>query len=390
MATTANKNCKQFIGIVTGEDGITARSGDEPGKGTVKLKTVEINESESTSSETVYQISETGSTDVEVYNYTEMAFAKDEEVEIWQDGYGVFWVTPTKNRFEYFIINKNWNGEGTPPNTPSIFTKGSLHYVRWDGSDWVPHSDNEATSPSSPMRPSGAKLVVCQEDAPNDAKDYRMPYYTPEDNMGVPPTISSVWNGLNGDRAGVVPGEHVFTNKWLDYEVTSTRSFAYNPNFTDEFEAVGQTGGNQYLYIEHNNQQYQVFYPNSNSFMGWANNSYPDIYPGDKILVAFNAAIGTGVAVDYPTDYPDGTVMPWYTPRLGTPLTSYLPGRGWQPYDPYGSAHGEIAVERIDKNGAHYNAAGDCVFIESGTSDKVAVKEGCLRFVEKIKTGAIT
>ena len=94
MATTANKNCKQFIGIVTGEDGITARSGDEPGKGTVKLQTAEINEDESTSSETVYQISETGSTDVEVYNYTEMAFAKDEEVEIWQDGYGVFYVTP--------------------------------------------------------------------------------------------------------------------------------------------------------------------------------------------------------------------------------------------------------------------------------------------------------
>ena len=81
MATTANKNCKQLIGIVTGEDGITARSGDKPGKGTVKLKTTEINEEESTSSETVYQISETGSTDVEVFNQSNMTFAENDEVD---------------------------------------------------------------------------------------------------------------------------------------------------------------------------------------------------------------------------------------------------------------------------------------------------------------------
>lgn len=291
---------------------------------------------------------------------------------------------------EYFVINKNWNGSGTAPNTPSIFTAGSLHYVTWDGADWVPHSDNEATKPSSPMRPSGAKLVVCQEDAPNDAKDYRMPYYTPESNMGVPPTISSTWSGYSGERAGVVPGEHVFTDKWVDYAVSNNRSLVYQPSFIETFQAKGQTGGGNNLYIEINNEQYQVYYPIYSAFGYGSIVNAPDIYPDDEILVRFNAAVGTGDAIDYPTDYPVGTVMPWYTPRMGTPLTSYMPGRGWQPYEPYWSAHGEITVERIDKNGNHYDAAGDCVYLEAGNNDKVAVKEGCLRFIEKIKTNAIT
>lgn len=92
MATTANKNCKQFIGVVYGEDGITSRIDDEPGKGIVKLQTAVVNENESNSEETVEEIAYTGSTDIEVRNQTRIAYPEGAEVEIWQDGYGVFWL----------------------------------------------------------------------------------------------------------------------------------------------------------------------------------------------------------------------------------------------------------------------------------------------------------
>ena len=92
MATTANKNCKQFIGVVTGEDGVTSRIDDEPGKGIVKLQTAVVDEEESTSEETVEEITDTGSTDIEVRNQTRIAYPEGAEVEIWQDGYGVFWL----------------------------------------------------------------------------------------------------------------------------------------------------------------------------------------------------------------------------------------------------------------------------------------------------------
>lgn len=90
MATTANKNCKQFIGIVY--ETITARVDDEPGKGVVKLQTVAIDEESSTSESTVEEIVDTGSTNIEVYNQIRISYPVGAEVEIWQDGYGVFWL----------------------------------------------------------------------------------------------------------------------------------------------------------------------------------------------------------------------------------------------------------------------------------------------------------
>lgn len=102
MATTANKNCKQFIGIVTGEDGITAdrylSTGEEVlGEGKVKLLTAKFDDSIGKTIKV-----ETLSTDIEVYNRNGVSFPSllendicyplGAEVEIWQDGYGVFWV----------------------------------------------------------------------------------------------------------------------------------------------------------------------------------------------------------------------------------------------------------------------------------------------------------
>jgi len=288
---------------------------------------------------------------------------------------------------EYFVINKNWNGSGTAPNTASIFTKGSLHYVTWDGSDWVPHSSNETTSSTSQQRPTGAKLVICQETAPTDAKDYRMPYYTPESNMGVPPDYSTSVSVTDaGDRCGVMPGEHEFTDKCYDYRKIEG-SYIYEPSFIATVQAMGQTGGNQTLYIDINNNQYQCYVPQYNPTQ--ADNSgpsYPDIWPYDYMVVSFDCESYTAQGLDYPRDYPEGTIMPWY--RASRWTNPVYPGRGWQPYVPTGS-QGVITAVNIDKNDAHYNAAGDCIYVEAGVNDKIAVQEGSLCFVEKIKTNAI-
>lgn len=292
--------------------------------------------------------------------------------------------TPTP---EYFVINKNWNGSGTPPNTPSIFTAGSLHYVRWDGSDWIPHNDNEAVNSTSPKRPSGAKLVVCQTDAPTDAKNFRMPYFTPEDNLGVPPDFSDSVSVIDaGERCGVIPGEHEFTGKCYDYRKIEG-SYIYEPAFTATVQAMGQTGGNNQLYIDINNEQYECYVPIYNPTL--ADNSgpsYPDIWPYDYIVVSFDCETYTAQGLNYPRDYPEGTIMPWYRPSPWSNPT--YPGRGWQQYIPSGG-QGEITVVQIDKNSAHYDAAGDCVWVEAGANDKIPVKEGSLCFVEKIKTNAI-
>ena len=299
MATTANKNCKQFIGIVTGEDGITARSGDEPGKGTVKLQTVEINESESTSSETVYQISETGSADVEVYNYTALTFAENDEVEIWQDGYGVFWVTPTKAKRETFLLysSGSWN--------PSDYVKGNLEYIAYSTAHnaWVPI----ATSNPQPADFANCRLVVCQEDMPSNVTgDYNMPYYPLEDNIGVMPNISTVSSESFVNRCGVLYGEHVLSNKRIDYFYKAGR-YAYEPYFITDVYAEAHSGGNSGVYCTINGVQYPVA-------IGYANNENlaPDIYAGDYLCVRVEITnrgdVYSVTAISGPTDEREGSV----------------------------------------------------------------------------------
>lgn len=233
-----------------------------------------------------------------------------------QDMLGTIWVQPrVKN--EYFVINKGWNGEGTPPNTPSIFTKGSLHYVRWDGSDWVPHSANENSSSSTVLRPSGAKLVVCQGDAPTGAKDFPMRYFTPESNMGVPPSFTSSISFFTASRCGVKAGEHSFTNKFCDYSVVDG-CYEYNPQFTAIATVDGIQGGAHDVYADICGDDWLVQFPNSNAGLGATN--FPDIYPYDQILVLIDCEGKTCFSVDYPTDYEAGTVMAFY---------GSAPGRGW-------------------------------------------------------------
>ena len=286
---------------------------------------------------------------------------------------------------EYFVINLGNDGTQSATNTPTIFTKGSLHYIVYDSNsgEWVPSSYNEAPSSSTVLtRPSGARLAICQEDAPNSSAEYHMPYYTPEQNIGVQANFTSSYNFTMCDRCGVKPGEHTFTDKMWDYNVTSG-TYAYEPRFTALVEVTGQTGGNNTVYVELNNEQYEVVVPNTYSGLSGAN--YPDIYPNDEIIVEFDCAAMKAYAIDYPTDYPEGTFMPWYKSWNGTKT---YPGRGWIANDPYPGGY-EVVAERVNPQGAHYSAADGGVWVENGSNVKVLIREGCIHFVEKVKTDAI-
>lgn len=279
----------------------------------------------------------------QVYNATEETLPANDEngkpiyYTAIQDMLGTIWVQSRAKEPEYFVINKGWDGTGTAPNTPSIFTKGSLHYVTWDGSDWVPHSSNE-TSSTSRVRPVGAKLAVCQKDAPTDAKDYKMPYFTPESNMGVPPAFTSSYQFLSGvgaKRCGVKPGEHTFTDKLYDYNVTfnsgvnvgssgsatASAVYEYNPQFTAIVIVDDQSGGAGVAYAQMNDETWIITFPNANSGLSAA--CYPDIYPNDEIVVLVDCEQRLCTALDYSTDYQSGTFMAFY---------GNAPGRGWEEY----------------------------------------------------------
>lgn len=344
MATTANKNCKQFIGIVTGEDGITARSGDEPGKGVVRLKTAEINESESTSSETVYQISETGSTDVEVFNQSDLTFAEGEEVQIWQDGYGVFWIIPIKDNRDFFVI-KNTDGVTNYAKKGKVFfitrgTYSSSNIPAWVIKDSRSHS--------------AYRFAVCQEDMPDDYFDdpnnthFFMPYYTPEMNYGERPAVASPMHTADGivSHRGVIEGEHEFSTKRLDY-VYQHGEYSYCPTFTYTGTAVNYNGG---VGIDIEGHTYSVQFPAIYNGMGGSIISYPDVYAGDEITVLVidggGAAYGSGVyAIKYPTDYAKGSVVL-------TPDFTYQSYRGWNDATSFypGLPTGIYVMEKVQGN----------------------------------------
>lgn len=379
MATTANKNCKQFIGIVTGEDGITARSGDEPGKGTVKLKTAEINESESTSSETVYQISETGSTDVEVFNQSNMTFSIGEEVQIWQDGYGVFWVTPNAKR-ETFLIKYS--------NSPSAsdYAKGNMEYIIWsvDDNAWIPvvSFDN--------LNIGKVRLAVCQEDLPSDlSSDYLMPYYPLEDNIGVAPNKSTASGELFTDRCGVAPGEHVLSNKRFDYCFKYGR-YAYEPKFVLQTYAEAHTSGNTGVYVTINGVQYPVEFPSGVGSSFPTMQMAPDVYDGDSIAVQVESNLrypnNTHVfALSYPVDFAENYVMI----DVGN---SFLGGRGWD----------DVTTDYIPTNNPDLNYSESLMVVKHWGNSSVlnscasadaqqqfGILELGLKFYKKVKTDAL-
>lgn len=65
---------------------------------------------------------------------------------------------------------------------------------------------------------------------------------------------------------------------------------------------------------------YPVLFPGASDGLSAPN--YPDIYPGDNILVCVDFEGGYCYAVDYPTDYEGGTLMAFYSGQGS-------PGRGW-------------------------------------------------------------
>lgn len=306
--------------------------------------------------------------------------------------------TAAKPEKEYFIINKGNDGTETPTDTPTIFTKGSLHYVKYDGEDWVPSPWNEYSGSSSDNsafeRPGGTKLVVCQEDAPNSNKEYKMPYFTPESNIGIPPKVDSYLSTIGGTkRCGVKPGEHTFTDKCFDYLITSRvnapstgaggYSFVYEPVFAALVYVTG-TGDNAPIKIGIGNVEMDCSVPTD--YDGLSGPSYPDIYENDLIMALIDCTDYTADAIDYSKDYAEGTIMPWF--RASPWSNPTYPGRGWEQHILSGG-QGEITVVNIDKTSSHYDSSNDCVWVEAGTNDKIPVKEGSLCFIRKIKTNAL-
>lgn len=235
---------------------------------------------------------------------------------------------------EYFLINPGNDGTQTQANDPTVYTKGSLHYIRYDTSynAWIPYSQNEATPSTAPqIRPNGVKLVVCQCDAPNSAAEYKMPYFTPESNIGVPPDISTYNQGFNGTkRCGVLMGEHEFTNGAFDYLVTGLNgsagtvasgsgTFIYQPQFIEIVQVDGSTGGGNNPTADIFGQTWNVGVPSPSD--GLSRASYPDIYPYDVITVLVDCEAQLCLAIDYSRDFPvNDTVVSYNNPG----------GRGWE------------------------------------------------------------
>lgn len=314
--------------------------------------------------------------------------------------------TAAKPEKEYFIINKGNDGTETPTDTPTIFTKGSLHYVSYDGDDWVPSPWNEYSGSGTSVlkRPTRTKLVVCQEDAPNSNKEYKMPYFTPESNLGVPPKVNSYVSTISGTkRCGVKPGEHAFTDKWLDYLVTSTvsapstgnggYSFAYEPVFS-ELVYVNGAGDNAPIKIGIGTVEMDCYVPTPTD--GLSGPSYPDIYEYDLIMALIDCTSETAEALDYSKDYREGMIIPIYKNWLSDSSYS-LPGRGWEVYDPYGSTTVDIFAEFVNSSSPAYTPGGGASGIWVDTNGdgvyadgkKALVRKGSLAWAVKVKTNAL-
>ena len=231
---------------------------------------------------------------------------------------------------EFFMINNNSSSSGSSSSSGNssssggsggtTYNKGSLVYIDYQNGRWVP-TDRYTD-----------RLAVCQRDMPSGwNKEFRMPYYTPEQNYGVKPKRDSSSTGstgssssssssssstVTGERCGVASGEHEFSNKRLDYHYANGR-YSYEPRFIFIGEAKAGTGTGS-VSIEIEGQDYGVTFPNPRSAT-----SYPDIYAGDKITVEVDARSEEPIltAIDYPMDFPENTIIMTH---------SGLPGRGWE------------------------------------------------------------
>ena len=93
----------------------------------------------------------------------------------------------------------------------------------------------------------------------------------------------------------------------------------YNPQYL-AFATVTGTAGSGDAYATIDGVQYYIRFPGPND--GLSATNYPDIYPGDEILVLVDIESNECYGVDYPTDYEAGTLMAFYSGQGS-------PGRGW-------------------------------------------------------------
>lgn len=208
--------------------------------------------------------------------------------------------TPEKETFLLYSSG-NWN--------PSDYIKGNLEYIWYDTAynAWVPI----VTSNPQPSDFANCRLVVCQEDMPSNVTgDYKMPYYPLEDNIGVVPNKSTASGESFVNRCGVLYGEHVLSNKRIDYVFKAGR-YAYEPFFiTDVFAEAGSSGQSG-VYCTINGVQYPVAFPTLDANYHYANFA-PDIYAGDMLHVRVELTnkgdVYTITALQYPIDEQAGSV----------------------------------------------------------------------------------
>ena len=228
-------------------------------------------------------------------------------------GIRVLWIASGTGNKEAFII---CDASGTPEKetfllyssgswNPSDYIKGNLEYIAYSiqYNAWVPI----VTSNPQPSDFAKCRLVVCQEDMPSNVTgDYYMPYYPLEDNIGVMPNISTVSSESFVNRCGVLYGEHVLSNKRIDYFFKAGR-YAYEPYFITVVYAEAHSGGNSGVYCTINGVQYPVA-------IGYANNENlaPDIYAGDYLCVRVETTnrgdVYSVTAISGPTDEREGSV----------------------------------------------------------------------------------
>ncbi len=181
---------------------------------------------------------------------------------------------------------------------PGDYKKGNLFYLAWDSphTRWIPGSGTNG------------RLAVCQRDCPDMfGKPFLMPYYSLEMNYGLPPNKSTNSNEQFTSRCGVASGEHVLSNKRLDYHYCNGR-YVYEPIFTFKGAVTGS-----YLYdvkIEIEGTQYDVHFSEDGQGANMPRFT-PDIYIGDLLTVRVDASSSQPVitAINYPVDFQEGSFL---------------------------------------------------------------------------------
>ena len=287
--------------------------------------------------------------------------------------------TPEKETFLLYP-NGNW--------TASDYVKGNLEYIIYDSARkaWVP-----LVISGTPSQPDldRCRLVVCQADAPSDVSDtgYSMPYYPLEDNIGVEANKSTVSGESFSDRCGVAFGEHVLSNKRIDYVFRDGR-YAFEPFFTKTLLAEGHAGGQSGVWVTINGTQYRVSFPSGTGYnVNMA--MTPDVYSGDTITVHVTTNLRypsntTVNAVAYPVDYQKNTVliMPYGNPGW----------RGWQDVttDYISADNPSLAYDEslmVVKHWGHSSVINSCAAADA--RQQFGIFELPLMFYRKVKTNAL-